>query len=297
MRSLGGFYTVIGEDGTRTECRGRGIFRKDATTLLVGDRCSFEPTEPGCGSITAIEPRKNTLQRPPVANLDRLAMVVSLADPAPNALVLDQLTAIAARRNIPVAVLFTKPDLADPEPWVDIYRRAGYPTAVVNNLTGEGLTEAAALLKGGITAFCGNSGAGKSSLMNGLYPELNLATGEISKKLGRGRHTTRHVELFPDGHGGWLCDTPGFSALEFAKAEPMPAAELAECFPEMEKYKDHCRYTGCSHRTEQGCAVLEAVREGLIPESRHRSYAAIYNELKELKEWELAKMGRSQGGT
>ena len=104
-------------------------------------------------------------------------------------------------------------------------------------------------------------------------------------------------ELFPDGHGGWLCDTPGFSALEFAKAEPMPAAELAECFPEMEKYKDHCRYTGCSHRTEQGCAVLEAVREGLIPESRHRSYAAIYNELKELKEWELAKMGRSQGGT
>ena len=124
-----------------------------------------------------------------------------------------------------------------------------------------------------------------------------MATGEISKKLGRGRHTTRHVELFPDGHGGWLCDTPGFSALEFAKAEPMPAAELAECFPEMEKYKDHCRYTGCSHRTEQGCAVLEAVREGLIPESRHRSYAAIYNELKELKEWELAKMGRSQGGT
>ena len=105
------------------------------------------------------------------------------------------------------------------------------------------------------------------------------------------------MELFPDGHGGWLCDTPGFSALEFAKAEPMPAAELAECFPEMEKYKDYCRYTGCSHRTEQGCAVLEAVREGLIPESRHRSYAAIYNELKELKEWELAKMGRSQGGT
>ena len=297
MRSLGGFYTVISEDGTKTECRGRGIFRRDATTLLVGDRCRFEPTEPGCGSITAIEPRKNTLQRPPVANLDRLAMVISLADPAPNALVIDQLTAIAARRDIPVVMIFTKPDLADPIPWVEIYRKAGYPTAVVNNRTGKGLTEAAALLKGGITAFCGNSGAGKSSLMNGLYPELNLATGEISKKLGRGRHTTRHVELFPDGHGGWLCDTPGFSALEFVKAEPMPAVELAECFPEMEKYKDHCRYTGCSHRTEQGCAVLEAVREGLIPESRHRSYAAIYNELKELKEWELAKMGRSQGGT
>ena len=183
MRSLGGFYTVISEDGTKTECRGRGIFRRDATTLLVGDRCRFEPTEPGCGSITAIAPRKNTLQRPPVANLDRLAMVISLADPAPNALVIDQLTAIAARRDIPVVMIFTKPDLADPIPWAEIYRKAGYPTAVVNNLTGEGLTEAAALLKGGITAFCGNSGAGKSSLMNGLYPELNLATGEISKKL------------------------------------------------------------------------------------------------------------------
>ena len=203
MRSLGGFYTVISEDGTKTECRGRGIFRRDATTLLVGDRCRFEPTEPGCGSITAIAPRKNTLQRPPVANLDRLAMVISLADPAPNALVIDQLTAIAARRDIPVVMIFTKPDLADPTPWAEIYRRAGYPTAVVNNRTGKGLTEAAALLKGGITAFCGNSGAGKSSLMNGLYPDLNLATGEISKKLGRGRHTTRHVELFPDGHGGW----------------------------------------------------------------------------------------------
>ena len=235
MRSLGGFYTVISEDGTKTECRGRGIFRKDATTLLVGDRCRFEPTEPGCGSITAIEPRKNTLQRPPVANLDRLAMVVSLADPAPNALVIDQLTAIAARRDIPVVMIFTKPDLADPTPWAEIYRKAGYPTAVVNNLTGKGLTEAAALLKGGITAFCGNSGAGKSSLMNGLYPELKLATGEISKKLGRGRHTTRHVELFPDGHGGWLCDTPGFSALEFAKAEPMPAAELAEWLAGMKR--------------------------------------------------------------
>ena len=139
MRSLGGFYTVISEDGTKTECRGRGIFRKDATTLLVGDRCRFEPTEPGCGSITAIAPRKNTLQRPPVANLDRLAMVISLADPAPNALVIDQLTAIAARRNIPVAVLFTKPDLADPTPWAEIYRKAGYPTAVVNNRTGKGL--------------------------------------------------------------------------------------------------------------------------------------------------------------
>ena len=286
VRSLGGFYTVISEDGTKTECRGRGIFRKDATTLLVGDRCRFEPTEPGCGSITAIAPRKNTLQRPPVANLDRLAMVISLADPAPNALVIDQLTAIAARRDIPVVMIFTKPDLADPTPWVEIYRRAGYPTAVVNNRTGKGLTEAAALLKGGITAFCGNSGAGKSSLMNGLYPELNLATGEISKKLGRGRHTTRHVELFPVA-GGLIADTPGFSAFDNEKGgEPLDKDTLDRSFREFRPYLGQCRFIGCAHIKEKGCAVLAAVKAGDIPKSRHRSYVRLYELAKENKPWE-----------
>lgn len=286
MRSLGGFYTVISEDGTKTECRGRGIFRRDATTLLVGDRCRFEPTEPGCGSITAIAPRKNTLQRPPVANLDRLAMVVSLADPAPNALVIDQLTAIAARRDIPVVMIFTKPDLADPTPWAEIYRRAGYPTAVVNNRTGEGLEAAAELLKGGITAFCGNSGAGKSSLMNGLYPELNLATGEISKKLGRGRHTTRHVELFSLGQDTYVIDTPGFASFDTQELDLELKKHLPETFPEFAPYVGGCRFVGCSHTKEKGCAVLEAVHQGKIPRSRHASYLRLYNELKDLKAWD-----------
>lgn len=286
MRSLGGFYTVISEDGTKTECRGRGIFRRDATTLLVGDRCRFEPTEPGCGSITAIAPRKNTLQRPPVANLDRLAMVISLADPAPNALVIDQLTAIAARRDIPVVMIFTKPDLADPTPWAEIYRRAGYPTAVVNNRTGEGLEAAAELLKGGITAFCGNSGAGKSSLMNGLYPELNLATGEISKKLGRGRHTTRHVELFSLGQDTYVIDTPGFASFDTQELDLELKEHLPETFPEFAPYVGGCRFVGCSHTKEKGCAVLEAVHQGKIPRSRHASYLRLYNELKDLKAWD-----------
>lgn len=286
MRSLGGFYTVISEDGTKTECRGRGIFRRDATTLLVGDRCRFEPTEPGCGSITAIAPRKNTLQRPPVANLDRLAMVISLADPAPNALVIDQLTAIAARRDIPVVMIFTKPDLADPTPWAEIYRKAGYPTAVVNNRTGEGLEAAAELLKGGITAFCGNSGAGKSSLMNGLYPELNLATGEISKKLGRGRHTTRHVELFSLGQDTYVIDTPGFASFDTQELDLELKEHLPETFPEFAPYVGGCRFVGCSHTKEKGCAVLEAVHQGKIPRSRHASYLRLYNELKDLKAWD-----------
>ena len=286
MRSLGGFYTVISEDGTKTECRGRGIFRKDATTLLVGDRCRFEPTEPGCGSITAIAPRKNTLQRPPVANLDRLAMVISLADPAPNALVIDQLTAIAARRDIPVVMIFTKPDLADPTPWVEIYRKAGYPTAVVNNRTGKGLTEAAALLKGGITAFCGNSGAGKSSLMNGLYPELNLATGEISKKLGRGRHTTRHVELFRLEGDAIIADTPGFAAFDTEIPELLDKERLAYGFREFVPYLGQCRFVGCAHVKEKGCAIRAAVKEGKIQKGRHDSYVRLYAVAKEFKAWE-----------
>ena len=286
MRSLGGFYTVISEDGTKTECRGRGIFRRDATTLLVGDRCRFEPTEPGCGSITAIEPRKNTLQRPPVANLDRLAMVISLADPAPNALVIDQLTAIAARRDIPVVMIFTKPDLADPTPWVDIYRKAGYPTAVVNNRTGEGLEAAAELLKGGITAFCGNSGAGKSSLMNGLYPELNLATGEISKKLGRGRHTTRHVELFRLEGDAIIADTPGFAAFDTEIPELLDKERLAYGFREFVPYLGQCRFVGCAHVKEKGCAIRAAVKEGKIQKGRHDSYVRLYAVAKEFKAWE-----------
>ena len=286
-RSLGGFYRVLFPEGDTLECRGQGHFRKEHVTLLVGDRCRVEATEEGHGSIAELLPRKNFLQRPPVANLDRLAIVVSLTEPRPNPLVLDELTAIAARRNIPVVMIFTKTDLAPAEPWLSIYQKAGYPTAEVNNLTGEGREAAAALLKGGITAFCGNSGAGKSSLMNLLYPGLDLPTGEISEKLGRGRHTTRHVELYPDGAGGFLADTPGFSAIDFTRSERMTAEKLADCFPEFKEYIPHCRFTGCSHRNEKGCAVCEAVREGKISESRHRSYLAIYEELKDIKEWEL----------
>lgn len=289
VRSLGGFYTVRCEDGTHIECRGRGLFRKDSVTLLVGDRCTVQMTEEGCGSIVALAPRSNFLLRPPLANLSRLALIVSLAEPAPNALVLDQLTAIAAHRDIPVVFIFTKPDLAEAEPWRALYQMAGYPTAVVNNLTGEGLAEAAGLLRGGVTAFCGNSGAGKSSLMNRLFPALSLATGEISEKLGRGRHTTRHVQLYEDGQGGFLADTPGFSSIDFLQSERMLAADLADCFPEFRDYAPHCRFPGCSHRTERDCAVLQALREGKIGESRHRSYCAIYEELKDIREWELTK--------
>ena len=262
-------------------------FWKEATQLLVGDQVEVQPTEEGAGFITGLAPRKNFLIRPPVANLDRLVLVVSAADPAPNLLVVDKLTAIAARRGIPAALVFTKPDLADTANLAAIYRGAGYPVCQVNSLTGEGIPQVRALFQGGLSAFCGNSGAGKSTLLNALYPELQLATGEISRKLGRGRHTTRHVELFPTGDGGYIADTPGFSAVEFLQFEKMPAAALEDCFPEFGPYREKCRFTGCSHRVEKGCAVLAAVEEGKIPESRHQSYRAIYEELRGVKEWEL----------
>ncbi len=286
LRSQGGFYQVRTSAG-ELRCRGRGRFRKEATQLLVGDQVEVQPTEEGAGFITGLAPRKNFLIRPPVANLDRLVLVVSAADPAPNLLVVDKLTAIAARRGIPAALVFTKPDLADTANLAAIYRGAGYPVCQVNSLTGEGIPQVRALFQGGLSAFCGNSGAGKSTLLNALYPELQLATGEISRKLGRGRHTTRHVELFPTGDGGYIADTPGFSAVEFLQFEKMPAAALEDCFPEFGPYREKCRFTGCSHRVEKGCAVLAAVEEGKTPESRHQSYRAIYEELRGVKEWEL----------
>lgn len=290
LRSQGGFYQVRTDAGD-LRCRGRGRFRKEDTQLVVGDRVLVEPTEEGSGFITGLEPRKNSLIRPPVANIDRLALVVSSTQPAPNLLIIDQLTAIAARRQIPVVLVFTKADLADTGPLAEIYRKAGYPVFQVDSLSGAGTAEAGALFARGITAFCGNSGAGKSSLLNAIFPELGLATGGISRKLGRGRHTTRHVELFPTGQGGYIADTPGFSAIDFLQFERMPAQELELCFPEFEGRRERCRFTGCSHRVEKGCAVLAAVQAGEIPKSRHESYCAIYGELKTLKEWELKKEG------
>lgn len=290
QKSQGGFYEVVTPQGTLT-CRGRGLFRKTDTVLVVGDRVTVAPTgTPGEGIITDLAPRRNFLIRPPVANLDRLALVASAAEPAPNLLVLDKLTALAASREIQVVVVFTKIDLGPWSEYRETYRQAGFAVYGVNNLTGEGADPVREAFSQGITAFCGNSGAGKSSLLNALFPHLALATGDISKKLGRGRHTTRHVELFPAG-AGYIADTPGFSAVEFLRFGRMLAADLAPCFQEFRPYLNRCRFVGCSHRTELDCAVLEAVAAGDIPKSRHQSYLTIYEELKDVKEWELNKEG------
>lgn len=284
-RALSGFYTLRTPDGELV-CRGRGVLRKRGLTPMVGDIATA--VDNGDGSVTLMEllPRRNCLVRPPVANLDRLVLVVSCAQPAPNLQVIDMLTAIAAHRSIPVELVFSKIDLCSPDGIDDLYRNAGYPVYTVNSLSGEGAEQLRSAFSTGLSVFCGNSGAGKSSLLNALYPELSLETAQISKKLGRGRHTTRHIELFDTGCGGFIADTPGFSAVEFLQWERMSAGELEDCFPEFEQLVGLCRYTGCSHTSERGCAVIEAVQRGAVAESRWHSYCAIYNELKQVKEWE-----------
>ena len=288
IKATGGFYYVRSE-GTTYECRARGVFRKRETSPLVGDKVTISVLPKEKGYIHAIHERKNCLVRPPLANLDQLVMVVSVAEPAPNILVMDKLIAVAEQQGVEPVVVFTKCDLADPKPYSEIYRKAGFRVYEVCALEHKGTEEVYEMLKGRISAFCGNSGAGKSSLLNDIFPELSLSTAEISKKLGRGRHTTRHTELFELETGGWVADTPGFSAIEMERVGIIRKTELQYSFREFEPYLLKCKFTGCSHVSEKGCAVLEAVKDGIIPESRHKSYCTMYEEAKQIKEWELDK--------
>ncbi len=288
IKATGGFYYVKTEDEVY-ECRARGIFRKHDKSPLVGDRVTISVLPKEKGYIHAIHERKNSLVRPPLANLDQLVMVVSVAEPAPNILVIDKLIAVAEQQNVEPVIVFTKCDLADPTPYSEIYRKAGFRVYEVCALEHKGTDDVYEMLKNRISAFCGNSGAGKSSLLNDIFPELSLSTAEISKKLGRGRHTTRHTELFELETGGYVADTPGFSAIEMERVGLIRKADLQYSFREFEPYLLKCKFTGCSHVSEKGCAVLAAVNEGIIPESRHKSYCVMYEEAKQIKEWELDK--------
>ena len=288
VKATGGFY-YVDAGGVRWECRARGLFRKQGVRPLVGDRAQVEPTGEGEGYLVGLLPRKNALTRPAVANLDRLVLVASVADPAPNLFVLDKLMAIACHQGIPPALAITKGDLGDPEPLAKIYCQVGIPVFTLSNACQEGLEELRQVLGQGLSAFTGNSGVGKSTLLNRLDGRLGLQTGQTSRKLGRGRHTTRHVELFAIGPAGYIADTPGFSAVELERYEVIRREELADCFPEFSRFVGDCRFTGCSHTGEKGCAVAAAVERGEIPLSRWESYRALYEEAKKWKDWELKK--------
>lgn len=287
IKGIGGFYYVEAAD-VIYECKARGIFRQKKITPLVGDLVQISVHENAENTIDEIKPRKNFLVRPPLANLDRLFVVASVVDPAINTFVLDRIIAIAEHKKIEPVIVITKIDLdSSSAKYFDIYKKAGFQVILCDNKTGQGADEVKALLKDKVSAFCGNTGVGKSSLLNAIDSRFSLETGTTSKKLGRGKHTTRHCELFKTS-GGYVADTPGFSAVDFEKCERIMKDDLPYCFREFEPFLTQCKFqTNCSHVGDKGCAVVDAVNRGIICEERHRNYIELYNEVKDIKQWEL----------
>ena len=286
LKALSGFYYVDGGDGALTACRGRGKFRHQKLTPLVGDRVWFTPLGEGAGILDEILPRKNQFQRPAVANIDQLVVIASGAVPVTDPFLIDRVVSIAEGRDCEPVICINKCDLDAAEELYQTYRKAGFLTLRVSAETGEGIPELAAAIAGKVSAFTGNSGVGKSSILNALEPEFRLQVGEVSDKLGRGRHTTRHVELFRLSSGAIVADTPGFSSFDTEGMELRRPEELQYTFREFAPYLDQCRFTGCAHVKEKGCAVLAAVKAGEIPASRHQSYVRLYQQAKEVPEWQ-----------
>ena len=288
LKATGGFYYVL-SDAVLYECRARGLFRKTGVSPLVGDWVEIEETGEEKGYVTRILDRKNSLIRPPLANLDQLLLVVSVADPQPNLLVLDKLIAIAEHKKIEPLLIVTKTDLGEWETLAALYEKAGFQVFCTGLDQDSDLAMLRRSMEGKISAFCGNSGVGKSSLLNRIDSRLDLSTAQISQKLGRGRHTTRHVQLYPVSGGGYIADTPGFSSMDLERYEVILKEQLQYCFREFGPHLNQCRFTGCSHTKEKGCAVLAAMKEGEIASSRHDSYCTLYEAAKNIKEWELQK--------
>lgn len=288
QKALSGFYYVDTGSEILT-CRARGKFRKEGLSPLVGDRVEVRELGNGEGFVEAIFPRKNAFARPAVANIDQLVVIASGAIPRTDPFLIDRVAAIAALKDCKVIVLLNKCDLDSADDLYDIYHAAGFPTLRVSAETGEGLAELKPLISSKLSAFTGNSGVGKSSILNSLDPEFQIKVGAVSDALGRGRHTTRHVELYHLACGADVVDSPGFSSFETDELNLELKHRLPETFREFAPYLDQCRFVGCSHTKEKGCAVLEAVRRGDIQKSRHASYLRLYEELKPLQEWQEKK--------
>ena len=284
-KALSGFYYV--DTGAElVTCRARGKFRKEGLSPLVGDRVELRELGNGEGFIEHILPRKNEFARPAVANIDQLVIIASAAIPKTDPFLIDRVAAIAELKGCDVIVLLNKCDLDPAEELYGIYSAAGFQTLRISAETGEGLDKLIPLIAGKLSAFTGNSGVGKSSILNALEPGFQLKTGEISTALGRGRHTTRHVELFRLSCGAEVVDSPGFSSFETEELNMELKQHLPETFREFRPYLGKCRFLDCSHTREQGCAVLDALKAGDIQPSRHRSYLRLYEELKPLRDWQ-----------
>ncbi len=294
VKALSGYYYVLpdGAGGELVQCRARGIFKKKGISPLVGDRVVYELSENGEGTIHEIAPRSSELIRPPIANVNLAVLVFAVAEPALNLQLLDKFLVHTEKAGLETLICLTKTDLLHAQPGgghpaasemsgvIRLYERIGYPIVATSAKTGEGIQKITDRLKGNISVFAGQSGVGKSSLLNAIVPGIQLETNPISAKLGRGKHTTRHVELISLDNGGWVADTPGFSQLDFLHIE---ANELGQCFREFRIYSPECKFRGCLHLKEPGCRVILAKEQGEIAASRYEHYVLFLNDIKERK--------------
>ena len=287
IKGIAGFYYIYAEDGNVYECKAKGIFRKDNFMPLVGDNVEITVLneEEKEGSVTSILPRRNSLIRPAVANVDQAFLIFAMENPKPNFLLLDRFLIMMKQQEIPAVICFNKKDVGEKEEMeklYEIYTGCGYRVVLSSTYEGEGMDEIHEILKGKTTVVAGPSGVGKSSITNCMQGEVQMETGEISKKLKRGKHTTRHSQVIPVEKNTFLVDTPGFSSLYLTD---MKEEELRDYFPEFVMYEPQCRFQGCMHIHEPGCAVKKALSEGKISQQRYDNYLALYEELKEKRRY------------
>jgi len=285
IRSLSGFYEVQTQQGTVT-CRARGNLRRGAQLPQTGDMVTIS-VERSKGMVEKIHPRRNSFVRPAVANIDALVVFAANANPVTEPFLIDRVAAIAGDQEVPVYLCVNKCDLDPARDLIRIYTHAGFPVIAASAETGEGIEQLRELIRGKLVAFTGNSGVGKSSILNRLCPALELPTGEVSEKLGRGRHTTRHVELYDLGDGTLVADTPGFSSFDTDQMDVMLKENLQYAFPDFGAYIGKCQFHDCSHRKEPGCAVTAALAADEIEPTRYDSYLRLYEKASQIKLWEL----------
>ncbi len=285
LRSISGFYDVQTPDGLVT-CRARGVLRKNGQSPLTGDMVEIT-VEKGKGMVEKILPRKNSFIRPAVANIDLLVVFAANVNPVTEPFLIDRVAAIAGDQEVPVCLCVNKCDLDPGLDLVRIYRNAGFPVIAASAETGAGVEQLREMIRGKLVAFTGNSGVGKSSILNCLCPKLALPVGQVSEKLGRGRHTTRHVELYRLEEDTYVADTPGFSSFDTDQMDIILKENLQYAFPDFGEFLGKCQFHDCTHRKEPGCAVTAALESGKIEKTRYNSYLRLYEKASQIKLWEI----------